>query len=125
MQLTYYDGVKSITMPPSRPYTIGYKQEGIDITLAGGRQVSEMKGYRIVFSIKWDWVPVDTLRDLLKMLRENPFLDVTYHDPVDGMKTRRFKVAFSDVKTWRYYDDGTPRYHDITITHASQELVRQ
>jgi|GEM_PF-4893410 len=123
MQITYSDGINTVTMPVTRPYTIGGVPEGREITLAGGKKRMNMRGFRIVFDTSWDWVPREDIVKLANMVRYNKYLMVSYYDPVGGPSRRRFSVSSPTLST-KWWENGAPRFHNITVHHESQELIK-
>ena len=123
MRIVYSDGVTSITMPQSKPYELGGENEGRLVVLAGGRERMKMRGHRIVFTVAWSWVPQEMVEALVRMLRANAFIQTTYYDPVLGIVTKPFSLSYPMLSTFRFVD-GVPRWKDVSITHRSQELIR-
>lgn len=120
-KITISNGVTTITMPRVR-ISVGGEEVCKESTMASGKRVKDVKGYRAVIAAAWDWLPAETITALHAMLRGGGYFSVTYPDPVDGQKTGSFSVSYPTTKIFRFA--GTEaRWHDVSLTMTAQEVV--
>lgn len=116
------DGVTTITMPRTRDLLDIGANEAVPVTMASGRIVKEVRGFRPGYRARWDWVPAGIITQLLGMIRANGFLTVTIPDPVTGTHTGLFEIEYPSLKVFRY-KDGVARWHDVVLVMKAQEVV--
>lgn len=122
-QIKISDGVTTITMPRTRNVSDAGAVEYREITMAGGKTVREMIGFRPGFSYTWDYVPADTVRALADLLRTGKFLTVEYFDLDGNDKIGVFSVSYPAPKVFAFRN-GVAVWHDFTLTIKAQEVVR-
>lgn len=65
-------------MPRIRDISVGAKEVANVATMASGKVVKDVPGYRAELTAKWDWVPAVTLTALAALLRSGGFFYVEY-----------------------------------------------
>ena len=122
-KITIYarDGITSVTMPRCRP-VLSLEDESITATMASGKTVRDVIGFRPNVRAVWDWVPAETVKALNALLRQGGFFQVTYPTP-DGEKTEAMSVPFPAMDVFAYRN-GVPMWHNITLTMEAQEVTR-
>lgn len=121
-QITIAKGSASVTMPRVRDITYGGEQVAIEATMASGKTVRDVIGFRPNVRAVWDWVPAETIKALNALLRQGGFFQVTYPTP-DGEKTEAMSVPFPTMDVFAYRN-GVPMWHNITLTMEAQEVTR-
>lgn len=111
----------TIEMPRVR-ITIGGEEVTNEITMASGKKVKEMIGFRAVIKGEWDWLPAKTIADLHALLRQGGYFQVEYPDPAIGDAIGMFGVSYPETKVFKF--NGTePRWHGVSLTMTAQEVV--
>ena len=121
-QITISDGTTTITMPRTRKVSDAGSMEYKEITMASGKRVQEMKGFRPGFTYKWDYVPAATIMALITMLRAGGFYTVGYFD-LDGTdKSGVFSVSYPTHEVFKF-KEGVAMWHNCTLTISAQEVT--
>lgn len=121
-QITIAKGSVSVTMPRVRDITYGGEQVAIEATMASGKTVRDVIGFRPNVRAVWDWVPAETIKALNALLRQGGFFQVTHPTP-DGEVTESMTVDFPDMEIFAFRG-GVPMWHNITLTMEAQEVTR-
>lgn len=121
-QITIAKGSTSVTMPLVRAITYGGDVVAKETTMASGKVVRDVIGFRPNVRAQWDWVPADTIKALNSLLQQGGFFQVTYPTP-DGEKTESMTVPFPSMDVFTYRN-GIPMWHNITLTMTAQEVIR-
>lgn len=121
-QIIIAKGTSSVTMPRIRDITYGGEVVAVEATMASGKKVRDIIGFRPNVRAKWDWVPAETIKALNALLRQGGFFQVTYPTP-DGEKTESMTVGFPTMDVFAYRG-GAPMWHNITLTMEAQEVTR-
>ena len=79
-------------MPRCR-YEIGGTEEARSVTMANGKIVKDIIGIRKEISASWDYVPAADLKELVSVLRNGGFFNVTYEDTDGTQKTESFETV--------------------------------
>lgn len=110
----------TIEMPRVRSINVGGEEVSNEITMANGKKVKEMIGFRTVINAEWDWLPAEIIRDLHDLLRQGGYFEVEYPDPT-GTLTGMFSISYPTSKIFKFYGDE-PRWHNVTLTMRGQEV---
>lgn len=122
-QITISNETTTITMPITFTVSDAGAPEYKEITMAGGKKVREMIGFRPGFKYEWDYVPADMITALVAMLRAGGFFTVGYFD-LDGTdKTGVFAVSYPAFELFTFERDGTGIWHKCSLTITAQEVV--
>ena len=110
-------------MPRIRKITVGGEEVCKEITMANGKLVKEMIGFRTVVSAEWDWLPANAIKDLHMLLRQGGYFSVEYPDPASGDSAGMFSISYPETKIFRF--SGTePRWHGVKLIMTAQEVTR-
>ncbi len=115
------DRQTSITLPRVRDVKVGAEEVCNTVTMASGKRVKDMIGYRPTVTAAWDYVPAATLQQLAVMLRSDGFFYVRYPAP-EGDAEGTFEIEYPEMSVFRY-KDGVAVWHDVTLKMKSREVV--
>lgn len=75
-KITIYSSDKShsVTLPRVRDIEVGAEEESKTVTMASGKTVKDILGYRAKVTAVWDWIPADLVTELLNLLKTGAFL---------------------------------------------------
>lgn len=115
------DKSRSITLPRVRDIEVGAEEESKTVTMASGKTVKDILGYRANITAVWDWVPADLVTQLLRLLKSGAFLWVEYPAP-DGSGAGFFSIEYPTLSVFCYHD-GIPVWHDMTLSMTAKEVT--
>lgn len=95
-EITIAKGGVSVTMPLVRAITYGGDVVAKETTMASGKVVRDVIGFRPTVRADWDWVPADTIKALNSLLQQGGFFQVTHPTP-NGEKTESMTVPFPNI----------------------------
>jgi len=122
IKISSYDKTTTVTMPRIRDITDNGDNVYNEATMASGRKVRDIVGYRPAFKANWDWVPASTLTTLLTLIRSGTYLYIEYPDPVDGDSAGFFDVSYPTPAIFMFIN-GEPMWHNVSLTFTGQEVV--
>ena len=114
------DRTTSVTMPRVKDITVGAKEVANTVTMASGKVVKDVLGYRTTITAAWDYVPAATIVALLTLMRSSPFLFVEYPSP-SGDASGTFEAEYPTLTVF-CYKSGVAVWHDVTLTMSAQEV---
>lgn len=114
-------GSVSVTMPKIRDISVGGEEVSTSTTMASGRVVKDVVGYRRTVTASWDYVPAESITALLGLLRQGGFYTVTYTDPKDGETSGVFDIDPPTLDIFAYRG-GAPIWHNVSLTMTAQEV---
>jgi len=114
------DRSMSIEMPRVKDITVGATEVANTVTMASGKVVKDMIGYRTTLQATWDFVPVDTLTALAVLLRSGGFFYVEYPAPT-GDASGMFEIEYPTMTIFAY-KNGTAVWHDVKLKMTAQEV---
>lgn len=109
-------------MPRVRNVIIGGENVQNEVTMASGKVVAEVKGFRPTIKAEWDWLPAETIITLHALLRQGNMCYVQYPDPVDGDASGVFLVSYPETKIFTF-TGAEPRWHGVSLTMTAQEVI--
>ena len=121
--ITIYSSDKShsVTLPRVRDIEVGAEEESKTVTMASGKTVKDILGYRAKVTAVWDWIPADLVTELLNLLKTGAFLWVEYPAP-DGSGAGFFSIEYPTLSVF-CYRDGIPVWHAMTLSMTAQEVT--
>ena len=72
--------IAGIQMPKTKTLEIGGNYEAIETTMASGKVVRDIIGWRTELSATWEWVPAGLLAQLVPIVRQGGFVEIQYPD---------------------------------------------
>lgn len=122
-KITIYSADKSrcITMPRVRDIEVGAEEASRTVTMASGKTVKDILGYRAKITAVWDWFPAELVTELLNLLKTGAFLWVEYPSP-DGNGAGFFSIEYPTLSVF-CYKNSVPVWHDMTLSMTAQEVT--
>lgn len=122
-KITIYSSDKShsVTLPRVRDIEVGAEEESKTVTMASGKTVKDILGYRAKVTAVWDWIPADLVTELLNLLKTGAFLWMEYPAP-DGSGAGFFSIEYPTLSVF-CYKNSVPVWHDMTLSMTAQEVT--
>lgn len=110
-------------MPRTR--SIVYKEEAVayEVEMASGKIVQDIMGVRPSFTATFDYIPADTLKDILGLLRNGGFFTVLYPSPLGADEVGVFKIEENAGQKVFKFVNGQPMWHGMTLNFTSQVVI--
>ena len=118
MDIIIIDG---ITMPRTRTLEVGGSYEAKETTMASGKVVRDITGWRKKLTANWEWLPAGVLSQLVPLARSGGFVEIQYPDPADGDISGKFSIEIGNQKVFRYRN-GDPYWYNVELTATAQEV---
>ncbi len=103
--ITITNGFDTVALLPGIKFSIQPKRIAQSATMASGRVVMDIVGYKNVLTIPTGWLPSDRLYVLIDMIKKNPYLTVEYPWLMEW-KTGVFVFELPEIVAFRYDDNG-------------------
>lgn len=116
------DGLQSIEMPRVKDVSVGATEVANRVTMASGKVVKDMIGYRTTVSAAWDWVPADKIKALAVLLHSGGFFRVDYPAP-SGDASGVFEIQYPTMSVFSF-KNGLAVWHDVKLSMTAQEVSR-
>lgn len=122
-KITIYSSDKShsVTLPRVRDIEVGAEEGSKTVTMASGKTVKDILGYRAKVTAVWDWIPADLVTELLNLLKTGAFLWVEYPAP-SGNGAGFFSIEYPTLSVF-CYKNSVPVWHDMTLSMTAQEVT--
>ncbi len=122
-KITLYstDKTQSVTMPRVKSISVGAEEVSNAVTMASGKVVKDMIGYRNTVTATWDYVPATTITALMDLLRSGGFFYAEYPSP-QGDESGIFQVSYPDMEIFAF-QNGIPVWHNVTLKLTAQEVT--
>ena len=112
----------SVEMPRVKDVVVGAVEVANTVTMASGKVVKDMIGYRATVEAAWDYVPVATLTALATLLRSGGFFYVEYPAPT-GPEKGMFEIQYPSMSVFAY-KNGEAVWHDVQLKMTAQEVSK-
>ena len=116
------DGETFITLPRTKNVETTEEMVYTETTMASGKTVMDIRGYRPGFSAEWEWLPAGLLAQLLPMLRQGGYFNVSFVDATGEEITKMMKVTAGGQKIFKFVN-GAPMWYGLTLDFTAQEVV--
>ena len=93
-------------------------------TMASGKLVTDVKGYRKQWIARWDWFPASSYELVLPILRSGKFFPVRFTDEAGEDFSVVCKLEPENHATIFKYVGETPMWHNIGIRFTAQEVTK-
>jgi hypothetical protein len=121
VSISSQDGTTTITMPRVKSVTVGASEVSKSVTMASGKVVKDMIGFRPTVTAQWDWLPANTISALAKLLASGGFFSVKYPAPA-GEASGTFEIDYPTMSVFAY-KNGVPVWHDVKLTMTGQGVM--
>ncbi|MFA6717903.1 MAG: hypothetical protein WCS15_02365 [Prevotella sp.] len=120
--ITISDGTTTVTMPRTDQVTDAGSMVYKETTMASGRVVRKVTGFRAGFTYTYDYVPAATITSLITLLRTGGFFTVGYFD-LDGTdKSGTFSVEYPQFSLFKFVN-GVAMWYSCTLTITAQGVT--
>ena len=120
IKISSADRSMSVEMPRIKDISVGATEVANTVTMASGKVVKDMIGYRTTLQASWDFVPVATLTALATLLRSGGFFHVEYPSPT-GDANGMFEIEYPSMTIFAY-KNGIAVWHDVQLKMTAQEV---
>ena len=121
-KITISDGVTTIEMPRTKSTKVGGEEVCTEISMASGKRIKEMIGFRAAITVEWDYVPAATMTALIAMLRQGGYFTVEYPDPDGTDKSAAFSISIPQPGIFKFVN-GVPMWSGVSLKMTAQEVV--
>jgi hypothetical protein len=90
-----------------------------EATMASGKVVRDITGFRPGFEYEWDYVPVATINSLVALLKTCQSLTVDYFDTDGTDKQGTFYVSYPSLGVFAFQNNN-PVWHNCKLKIMSQ-----
>lgn len=115
-----FDKMSFVTMPRTKQTSVGAQAVTKNITMASGKVVKDLIGYRTSVKATWDYVPADTIATLIGILRNNGFCYVKYPSP-NGTLEGYFEISYPTMNIFAF-KNNIAVWHDVILSMNAQEV---
>ena len=113
--------IAGIEMPRTRTLEVGGSYLAKETTMASGKIVRDIIGYRKELIAEWEWVPDGLLQQLLPIIRSGDFILIEYPDPAQGDTFGMFTVEIDPQKIFKF-KNRMPYWYGVKIKAIAQEV---
>jgi len=120
--ITISNGATTVMMPQTDQVTDAGSVVCKETTMAGGRVVRKVTGFRAGFTYTYDYVPAATITSLVALLRTGGFFTIGYFD-LDGTdKSGTFSVSYPSFSVFKFVN-GVAMWHGCSLTITAQGVT--
>jgi hypothetical protein len=121
-KITVYNSGKtaSVTLPRTKQISVGAQEISKSVTMASGKLVKDIVGYRASVKASWDYVPASAVAALVGILRGGGFCFVEYPSP-SGDASGYFEIDYPTMSVFGF-KNGIAVWHDVTLSMSAQEV---
>lgn len=109
-------------MPVTRSIEIDGEYESKETTMASGRLVRDIIGWRVKLTADWEWVPDGLLAQLVPIARSGRFVEILYPDSTGKDTSGIFSIEIGPQKIFKFRD-GEPYWYNVQLTATAQEVT--
>lgn len=113
--------IDSIVMPRTRSLELGGEAVCVETSMASGKLVRDVVGWRMTLTASWEWLPQETMAALVGLTRSGRFVTIQYPDPVNGTAAGQFGITIGKQKVFRFRD-GEPCWYNVELEATAQEV---
>ena len=114
--------IGGIEMPRTKTIEIGGEYESKETTMASGKIVRDVIGWRTALTAEWEWVPAGLLAQLVPIARSGQFVTIQYPDSTGADTSAVFSIEIGEQKVFKFVD-GVPMWYNVQLTATAQEVV--
>jgi len=113
--------IGGVSMPRTRKLEIGGEYVSKEAIMASGKIVRDVIGWRTVLAADWEWVPADTLIQIIQLARAGGFIEIAYPDSTGQDMTALFSIEIGNQKIFKF-NNGVPFWYNVQLTATAQEV---
>lgn len=114
--------IGGIEMPRTKTIEIGGEYESKETTMASGKIVRDVIGWRTELTAEWEWVPAGLLAQLVPIARSGEFVTIQYPDSIGTDTSGVFSIEIGEQKVFKFVN-GVPMWYNVQLTATAQEVV--
>lgn len=114
--------IDGIEMPRTKSIEIGGEYESKETTMASGKIVRDVIGWRTELTAEWEWVPAGLLAQLVPIARSGEFVTIQYPDSTGEDASGVFSIDIGEQKVFKFVN-GEPMWYNVELTATAQEVV--
>lgn len=114
--------IDGIEMPRTKSIEIGGEYESKETTMASGKIVRDVIGWRTKLTAEWEWVPAGLLAQLVPIARSGEFVTIQYPDSTGADASGIFSIEIGEQKVFKFVN-GEPMWYNVELTATAQEVV--
>lgn len=114
--------IGGIEMPRTKTIEIGGEYESKETTMASGKIVRDVIGWRTALTAEWEWVPAGLLAQLVPIARSGEFVTIQYPDSTGADTSGVFSIEIGEQKVFKFVN-GEPMWYNVQLTATAQEVV--
>ncbi len=115
------DGTQTIMMPKTKDIILGADPVENKASMASGKTVKDITGFRITVDASWDYVPADTIVSLMSLLKRGGFFNVQYPSE-SGDAFGVFEMDPPSLESYKF-KDGRACWHNVSLSMKAQEVI--
>ena len=109
-------------MPRTRSLTISGDYEAKESTMASGKVVRDVVGWRVKLQADWEWLPAGVLAQIVAAARSGGFIEIRYPDSTGADTAGLFSIEIGSQKIFKFVD-GAPYWYNVSLTASAQEVI--
>lgn len=110
-------------MPTTKSITIGGDIEAKEATMASGKIVRDVLGFRKSITASWEWFPMELMQQVVNIARAGEFVTLEYPDPTGKVHIGRFTISIGEQKIFKFVK-GKPLWFNVELNAVAQELEK-
>lgn len=114
--------IAGLEMPRTKTLEVGGGYESQEATMASGKIVRDVLGWRVELSATWEWVPADLLAQVVQLARSGRFVTISYPDPTGQTVSGAFTIEIGSQKIFKFVD-GVPVWYNVELTATAQGVA--
>lgn len=115
--------IGGLTMPRTKTLEIGGSYESQEATMASGKIVRDVLGWRIELTATWEWIPADLLAKIVQLSRSGKFVEITYPDSSGQAASGLFAIEIGNQKIFKFVN-GEPMWYNVELSATAQEVIQ-
>lgn len=114
--------IAGIEMPRTKSLEVGGEYVSKDATMASGKMVRDIIGWRVTLTANWEWMPADVLVQLVPVARSGEFVTIEYPDSTGETQSGVFSIVIGNQKIFKFVK-GVPMWYNVELTATAQEVL--
>lgn len=111
--------IAGLEMPRTKTLEVGGSYESQEATMASGKIVRDVLGWRVELTATWEWVPADLLAQIVQLARSGQFVTISYPDSTGQTVSGAFTLEIGNQKIFKFVD-GVPVWYNVELTATAQ-----